>query len=114
MTEKKEYAINLLKQILTALHEKRFGDVTNIVDESTLNVDEIIEFVQGTIELNEFNSIDEYREENIAYISSANKEPFEVVYYINADGGNDIPIVLQLKVESQGETKRTHLDFEPN
>ena len=44
---KKEFAVDLIKNILTLLHEKRFADVTAFVDECTLNKDELVEFVQG-------------------------------------------------------------------
>lgn len=114
MTEKRDFAISLLKQILTALHEKRFADAVNLVDECTLSVDDIIEFVQGTVELNEFDTIDEYREKNIAYTTDEDDEPFQIDYYIEADGGNDVPLIIQLKIEYQGDSRRTILDIEPN
>ena len=113
MTNKRDFAINILKQLLTALHEKRFADVVNIVDECTLSVDDIIECVQGTVELNEFDSIDEYLEENIAFVTNEGREPFQIDYYIEADGGNDLPLIIQLKIESQGDSRRTFLDIEP-
>lgn len=114
MTNKRDFAINLLKQILAVLHEKRFADVVNLVDECTLSVDDIIECVQGTVELNEFDSIDEFREQNIAYTTDEDNEPFQIDYYIEADGGNDIPLIIQLKIESKGDLRRTILDIEPN
>lgn len=114
MTNRREFAINLLKQILSALHEKRFADVVNLVDECTLSVDDMIECVQGTVELNEFDTIDEFREQNIAYTTDENDEPFQIDYYIEADGGNDVPLIIQLKIESRGGSRRTILDIEPN
>lgn len=113
MTNKRDFAINLLKEILAALHEKRFADVVNLVDECTLSVDDIIECVQGTVELNEFDAIDEYREKNIAYITDEDSEPFQIDYYIEADGGNDIPLIIQLKTESRDGSRHTILDIEP-
>ena len=43
---KKKYAQELLKKILEALHEKRFGDVVRLVDECSLSESELQEFVQ--------------------------------------------------------------------
>lgn len=111
---KRDFAINLLKQILTALHNKQFDKVVELVDESVLSDDDMIECVQGTVELNEFDTIDEYREKNIADISSEDNEPFMVDYYIEADGGNDVPLILQLKIEFQNGSRHTKLDIEPN
>lgn len=111
---KRDFAINLLKQILTALHNKQFDKVVELVDESVLSADDINECVQGTVELNEFDTIDEFKEKNIASISSEDNEPFMVDYYIEADDGNDIPVILQLKIESRDGCRRTKLDIEPN
>lgn len=115
MQSKKEYGINILKQILTALHEKRFDDVTELVDESTLNAEDLEECVQGTVELNEFNVIDEYMESNIVFIDKEDNEPFTIVSYISADGGNDLPLTLNLELECLDDgTIRTVLDIEPD
>lgn len=112
---KKEFTLELLKRILTALHEKRFGDVIKLVDESSLDESELVEFVQGTVELNEFKLIDEFKAENIAHMSSEDITPFEIVYYLDADGGEELPLVMRLEVEFGGDgCNRTILDIEPN
>ena len=68
MEAKKEQAIELLKKIFQALHEKRFGDIAKLVDTCTLDAQDIEECVQGTVEMNEFETMDTYREENICSI----------------------------------------------
>lgn len=111
---KKEFAIELIKKILTAFHEKRFSDVMELADESTLNAEELAEFVQGTVKLNKCKRIDEFKEKNIAYVSKEDREPFEIVYHLTA-GGKELPLVLRLEVEFGGDgSHKTKLDIEPN
>lgn len=115
MKSKKEYAIGLVKEILTALHEKRFEDIAGLVDESSLNAEDLKECVQGTVELNEFQTIDEYMEENIISVDEEEDEPFAVESYLSADGGNDLPMCLRLELEcNEDGTVRTILDIEPD
>lgn len=58
----KEKAIEVLKEILHMFHEKRFEDVVSCVDESKIDDlgNFLLEFMQGTLELNHFDKIDEY------------------------------------------------------
>lgn len=118
MKSKKEYAIEIVKQVLTALHEKRFEDIEGIVDESSLNAEDLEECVQGTVELNDFQTIDEYREENVISMDNLDVEendPFSLHSYITADEGNDLPLVLILKLECQDNgSLKTILEIEPN
>ncbi len=63
MTESvKEEAIKTLKSVLHAFHEKRFADILSVVSESEIERPEafLAEFIQGTLELNGFDTIDEY------------------------------------------------------
>lgn len=110
MADKKNLAVNLLKQVYSALHKKRFDDVVKLVDECTLSVDDIVECVQGTVEINEFETIDEFREENICHVGNEDSESFEVVSYMEADGGNDIPLAAHLYIKNG----RTILDIQPD
>ncbi|MCI8373239.1 MAG: hypothetical protein HFI75_12800 [Lachnospiraceae bacterium] len=124
MEAKKEQAIELLKKIFQALHEKRFGDIAKLVDTCTLDAQDIEECVQGTVEMNEFETMDTYREENICSIHERESSAFEVDSYdsalevdcyITADGGNELPLVLSLRLENWADgSVRTHLDMEPN
>lgn len=58
----KEYSIDILKSILKALHEKRYSDVINYVDES--KIDNLENFLSGpiqeTLDINNYSNIDEY------------------------------------------------------
>lgn len=55
--EYKEQAIEVLKNILMALHEKRYTDILNYVDEVTYELDE---FIIEMVEERAFDSVDEY------------------------------------------------------
>lgn len=60
--QEKEKSLEILKSILKALHEKRYADVINYVDES--EIDNLEEFLSGpiqeTLDINNYNTIDEY------------------------------------------------------
>ena len=60
--QEKEKSIEILKNILRALHEKRYSDVINYVDES--EIDNLENYLSGpiqeTLDINNFNTIDEY------------------------------------------------------
>lgn len=111
---KKEFAVDLIKKILSALHEKRFCEAAALVDESTLNEEELVEFVQGIVNLNKCKRIDMFREKNIAYVSKDDKDPFEIVYHLGADG-KEMPLVLRLEVMfGEDGSHMTRPDIEPN
>ena len=58
---KKEKVIDVITNILTAIHLKKYEDIMNYVDES--EIDDLNEFfgcVEKTLELNDFDTIDEY------------------------------------------------------
>lgn len=58
----KEQPIETLKKVLHVFHEKRFGDILSVVSRSEIEAPEdfLSEFMQGTLELNNFDTIDEY------------------------------------------------------
>lgn len=58
----KGQAIETLKSILHAFHEKRFEDILSLVSASEIEKPEefLTEYMQGTLELNDFDAIDEY------------------------------------------------------
>lgn len=62
MTEKdKEIAIQTVKDILHILHEKRYEDLPSCVDEMEWDdTEEIRECIQGTLDMNDFDTFDEY------------------------------------------------------
>jgi hypothetical protein len=97
---KKKFALELLKKILSALHEKRFDDVIRLVDECSMNENELQEFIQGTVEANGCGRIDEYQEENICSIDEEEDDPFFVETYLTADEGYDLPLCLSLELEA--------------
>ncbi len=62
MTEQeKETAIQTVKDILHVLHEKRYEDLPSCVDEMEWDdTEEIRECIQGTLDMNDFDTFDEY------------------------------------------------------
>ncbi len=62
---KEEYkvtAMEICKKILTALHTNNFSKVSSLVDESEIEdlEDFLSEFLQGNLEANGFDSVDEF------------------------------------------------------
>lgn len=112
--KKKTLARNMLKQILTALHEKRFDDVVALVTESTLNAADIEEFIQGTVEDNGFNSLDKYIAKNVCMLY-VNGNRTSIEYYLTADGNQDLPLCLILDlIEDENGMVTSVLDISPN
>ena len=58
---KKEKVIDVITNILTAIHLKKYEDIMNYVDESEIDdLNEFFGYVEKTLELNDFDTIDEY------------------------------------------------------
>ena len=93
-------AIEVLKQILQALHEERFSDVTLIVDESKIeNLEEFLEFVVK----NHFESVDEYGVfvddydfEQMTFYEYDDGSGFEIEYEMTSDSAPS-GMILQLE-----------------
>ncbi|MDE6471157.1 MAG: hypothetical protein K2L19_09085 [Eubacterium sp.] len=106
--EYREQAIAVLEKILKAFHNKEFSDVQVIVDESEIDdlEDFLTEFMQGTLELNDFDAVDEYGAEyhfNPQYEYSQlsielynDKSGFYLEYDMTSNG-KLVDMVLQLK-----------------
>lgn len=104
----KEYAIETLKKILDALHEKKYNEVIKIVDES--EIENLTEFLSGpideTLKTNNFETIDEYGIEcnfqpNYEYsqimIDKYNNSKDFYLEYDLTSNGNLVDLSLQLK-----------------
>ena len=58
---KKEKVIDVITNILKAIHLKKYEDIMNYVDESEIDdLNEFFSYVEKTLELNDFDTIDEY------------------------------------------------------
>ena len=58
---KKEKVIDVITNILKAIHLKKYEDIMNYVDESVIDdLNEFFGYVEKTLELNDFDTIDEY------------------------------------------------------
>ena len=95
--KRKSFAKSLLKKILVALHEKRFGDVVAMVTESTLNAEDIEECIQGTVEDNGFSRMDKYIAKDVCgfYVED---DLVSIEYYLSADGNQELPLCLILDI----------------
>lgn len=112
---RKNDALKLLKKILAALHEEKFGDVVRLVDECSMSADEIQEFVQGTVNDNGYERIDKYTEDNICAMDEEGDDPFLVETYLTADEGCDLSLCLSLELETDEDGEiRSRLDIQPN
>lgn len=103
----KEYAIETLKKILKALHEKKYNEVIKCVDES--KIENLTEFLSGpiqeTLNINNFDTIDEYGVEcnfhpNYEYSQMMmekynDSEDFYLEYDLSSNG-ELVDLVLQL------------------
>ena len=57
----KENAIKVIEKVLWSIHNKEYRSIVNDVDENEIeDMDSFAHFVQGTLELNGYDSIDEY------------------------------------------------------
>lgn len=104
----RKVALETLSAILHALHVKRFQDVSLYVDKSEVdNIEEFLsEYVKGTLELNDYNSIDEYGvacsfrpsyEYSQISIDEYNDKTGFLLDYEMTSGGELVDLVLQLK-----------------
>lgn len=60
-TRYKENAIKVIEKVLWSIHNKEYKAIVNHVDETEKgDMDSLFQFVQGTLELNGYDSIDEY------------------------------------------------------
>lgn len=57
----KEQAISVIKKVLQLIHNEEYKSIVNYVDETEIeDLDLLFHFVQGSLELNGYDSIDEY------------------------------------------------------
>lgn len=60
-SSKQEIVIEVVSNILRAIHSKNYEDIKNYVDESEYDdLNELFGYVEKTLELNDFDKIDEY------------------------------------------------------
>ena len=126
MTEQhREQAVEVLKNILHVLHEKRYEDLPSCVDEMKWNdPEEIRECVQGTLEMNGLDTFDEYGvpcnfHPQYAYHHEATFYEYRdgsgfAVDYELTSGGELAGLCLQLKFLYQnGTLKRIFENIDP-
>ncbi|MDE6608835.1 MAG: hypothetical protein K2K54_13950 [Lachnospiraceae bacterium] len=124
MTEKdKEIAIQTVKDILHILHEKRYEDLPSCVDEMEWDdTEEIRECIQGTLDMNDFDTFDEYGvpcnfrpqyEYHHEVEFYERPEGFDAEYDLTA-GGELVYLRLQLRfLYLEGRVKRIFHTIDP-
>ena len=118
-------AIETVKNILHVLHEKRYQDLPSCVDEMEwADTDEIRECIQGTLELNDFDTFDEYGvpctfqpeyeyHHEVMFFEYNDGSGFAVDYELTS-GGELTYLCLQLKFLYQnGTLKRVFHTIDP-
>lgn len=121
----KQIAINTLTEILRAFHEKKFANVLSCVDKSEVDdlEDYLTDFMQGTLEINDFDAIDEYGAEcnfkpkyeysQLDMDEYSDKSGFYLEYEMTS-GGDLVDMTLQLKFIYNGNNlKRIFENVEP-
>lgn len=116
---KKEYGLVVLRKILDSLHDKRFSDISEIItDTKTGPLEELpdflLEFVQGTAEANDFQTIDKFDEQAEPYFDEFNGT-FSIEYIMSADDGEELPLLLRLELRDADDGSiQVTLDIQPN
>ena len=118
-------AVETLKAILHALHEKRYQDLPACVDEMEWSdPEEIRECIQGTLELNGFDAFDEYGvpctfrpqyeyRHEAEFFEYSDGSGFAVDYALTS-GGEPTDLCLQLKFLCRdGALKRVFHTIDP-
>ncbi|MBG9456563.1 hypothetical protein ABE61_21745 [Lysinibacillus sphaericus] len=60
-SEDKQYALTVITNLLNVMHSKEYENILNYVDESEVDdIGELFYYVQETLNLNGFDSFDEY------------------------------------------------------
>lgn len=59
--EYRQRVTSIISSILDAMHNERYENIVDVVDESEVSdMNEVYEFVRGTLEMNGFSTIDKY------------------------------------------------------
>ena len=126
MTEQhREQAIQVVKNILHVLHEMRYEDLPQCVDEMEWSdTEQIRECIQGTLEMNDFDVFDEYGvpcnfkpryeyRHEVMFFEYKDGSGFAVDYELTS-GGDLTDLVLQLEFLYQdGGLKRVFHTIDP-
>ncbi len=118
-------AIEVCKKILSALHKNDFGKIISIVDESEIEdlEDFLSEFLQGNLEGNGFDTVDEYGAEcsfkpNYEYsqltIDEYDDESGFYLDYEMTSSGELVDMILQLEfIYEDGGIKSVFKTIDP-
>ena len=124
--EHQAVAIETLKTILHLFHEKRYDEVPGAVDESEIEdlPGVLREFIQGTLDLNEMETFDEYGApcnfhpqyefHQLHFFPFSDNSGFAVDYEMTS-GGELAQLVLQLEFlyQPEGRLRRVFLTVDP-
>lgn len=101
--DKKEKAFEVLKKVLRILNSKEYRSIFSCITKTDIGeLSELPafleEFVQGTVELNGYDKIDEFNEENYYTVDDTYENGVAIDYVLTADHGHELPICIRLEV----------------
>lgn len=119
----KEKATAVVEAVVNVIHERQYDTIKTIVDSVELDINELFEFVDGTLKLNEFESIDQYdipcnfkpayEYSQLEFYEYNNGSGFAVDYALTSHG-ELVDMVLQLEfIYTDTEMKSVLLNVDP-
>lgn len=103
---KEERIYSILKEILLILKYKEFDKIFNYVTNTDLgelsDLPTLIEeFIQGTVAINGFTYIDEFRTDSYCVIDETYEDKVVVEYILTADEGHKLQLCLRIEILSE-------------
>ena len=122
--QNEEKVIEVLKKILRAIHLKNYRDIMDCVDGSEVDdVRELLEYIDDSLQLNDFDKIDEYGVEcnfhptyeysQLQVYEFNDQTGFAVEYQMTSDS-ELVDLTLQLEfLYQEDDYKITSIDVDP-
>ena len=122
--QNEEKVIEVLKKILRAIHQNNYRDIMDCVDGSEVDdVKELLEYIEDSLQLNDFDKIDEYGVEcnfhlNYEYsqlqVYEFNDQTGFAVEYQMTSNSELVDLILQLELlYNENGYKVTSIDVDP-
>lgn len=122
--QNEEKVIEVLKKILRAIHQNNYRDIMDCVDDSEVDdVRELLEYIDDSLQLNDFDKIDEYGVEcnfhpnydyNQLQVYEFNDQTSFAVEYQMTSNSELVDLTLQLEfLYNEDDYKITSIDIDP-
>ena len=122
--QNEEKEIEVLKKILRAIHLNNYRDIMDCVDDSEVDdVRELLEYIDDSLQLNDFDKIDEYGVEcnfhpnydyNQLQVYEFNDQTSFAVEYQMTSNSELVDLTLQLEfLYNEDDYKITSIDIDP-